>query len=166
MTVPILLMVMFLLKRYREPGPEFTKKLSQQLERPPKRIQAIEGSQAVIIEKSPKVKWTLIALTSLSLSTIGGFELIHFYYCSTYIQFLPIHLSVKKAADIMSLMSTTYTIAKLVSALIAIKVKAEIMIIYHFVILIASMAILYFGSGSEMMIWIGNGLIGNYQDSF
>ena len=73
---------------------------------------------------------------------------------------LPLRLSAKTAANIASLMATTYTVTKIFAAGIAFKVKAEIMISYHFVILVIAMAVLYFGSNSELMLWVGNGLLG------
>ena len=109
---------------------------------------------------SKKVKYSLIALIGINLSTYAGMEMCHFSYLSAYYQDLPIHLSAAKAAEILSVLSATLTLGKLVSAFISIKVKPEIMISYHYVILAISMALLYFGSNNELIIWIGNAVAG------
>ena len=102
-------------------------------------------------------------MLALSLSSFGGMEVAHLSYAPTYYQDLPIHLSAQKAAEVMSVVSASLTFGKLVTAFISIRVKSEIIIAYHLVILAISMAVLYFGCNSETLIWIGNGLMGMFK---
>ena len=139
----MVLFVMFIIKRYRPPNAE--------------EARLTDGSKP---ELSKRVRYSLIALIALSLTTFGGMEMIHFAFSSAYYQDLPIHLSAQKAAEVMSVVSATLTMGKLFSALISVKVKPETMIIYSYVILAIAMTLLYFGCNSELMIWVGNGIIG------
>ncbi|XP_054166590.1 uncharacterized protein LOC128964056 [Oppia nitens] len=160
--IPISLIIMFIFKRY-----QFNPKdMAPNIQVPPDSRRATLHSikeftiQEPKVKQSPVMKWTFVALIAFSLSTYGGFEMLHIIYSPTYYQYIPLKLSAQKAAEILSVSSTTLTIGKLISAFIALKVKAHIMISYHIIILAVSMCILYFGQNSELMIWIGNILIG------
>ena len=146
---------MFAIKRYQEPGTAAKKKMSQQLEK-----SIVLKPERLYFESSPTAKWILIILISLAGSTFAGLLQVHFYYVSTYMQFITIRLSVKKAADIMAMMSAVFTAGKIVSSYISIKVKPIIMITYHFATMCAAVVIIYFGQNSEIMLWVGNGLMG------
>jgi hypothetical protein len=69
-------------------------------------------------------------------------------------------LTAPRAAQILSVMATSYTIARFLSSIIAIKVVPEIMIIYHLCIIAVSTAVLYFGQNIEWILWVGNAMIG------
>ena len=97
----------------------------------------------------------LIGLFAIFLSIYCCLEGTHFNYSSTYYQFIPLKITAQNAAEILSVMCTTYTIGRCVSAFIALKVGPKVMIIYHLLILMVAMTVLYFGQPSKIIIWIG-----------
>lgn len=109
---------------------------------------------------SRRIEKLLIALFAIFLSIYCSLEIQHFNYSSTYYQFIPLHISAQNAAEILSVMSTTYTIGRCVSAFVGLKVGPKIMIIYHLFIIIIAMAVLFYGQHSLTLIWIGNIIIG------
>ncbi|CAG2172570.1 unnamed protein product [Oppiella nova] len=154
---------MFVVKRYKEPEIRTTESIDYNLEAT-KSVQ-LEPGALQILEPSRKTKIIIVALIALSLNSYSGFEMTYFQNSSTYYQYLPIRISAQKAADIYTLMTSTYTAGRLFAAYISSKLKPETMITYHSIILIISIAILHFGSSSEILIWIGNGLIDIYKNT-
>ena len=152
MTVPIILLIMFFIKRYKIP--------ERQIKGVTEKSELNPTTDENRLEQSSQTRKVLIALVALSLSTYAGFELIYFSYSSTYYQYLPIHLSAQTSATVMSVLSTTYAVGRGVSAIISSKVRAEIMLSYHMVILVIALAVLHFGQRTEWMIYVGNALIG------
>ena len=152
MAVPIILLIMFFIKRYKIP--------ERQIKGVTEKSELNPTTDENRLEQSSQTRKVLIALVALSLSTYAGFELIYFSYSSTYYQYLPIHLSAQTSATVMSVLSTTYAVGRGVSAIISSKVRAEIMLSYHMVILVIALAVLHFGQRTEWMIYVGNALIG------
>ena len=104
----------------------------------------------------------LIGLFALFIAVFVSLEVVHFTYSSTYYQFIALHISAKNAAEILSVMSTAYTVGRCLSGFIALKVIPRTMIIYHLLIIILAMAILYYGQHSVSLIWTGNIVLGKY----
>ena len=107
-----------------------------------------------------KIKYILIALLSLSMTTFAGMEMAFLSYSSAYYQIIPIRFSAQKAAELNSVMSATHTLGKLISAFISIKLKPNIIVAYSFVIIFVSLTIIYMGVNTSWAIWTGNALIG------
>ncbi|CAG2172135.1 unnamed protein product [Oppiella nova] len=126
----------------------------------PESVQKIITEKSQPLEPSRRTKFILIALVAMSLNSYSGMEQSFLNNSSTYYQYLPIRLSAQEAADVLSVMTTTYTVGRLISAFIASKLSPEVMITYHSVIICISMGILQFGQHSETLIWTGNALIG------
>ena len=152
------LLIMFFIKRYKVSKTESTN--SDNKETNFETLDEI-NSNTTQTERSQKERYLLIGLIAIFMSTYSGLQTLHLSFSSTYYQLTGIKISVKRAAEILSVMSTTYTVGKVITAFISIKIKSEIIIIYHFVIICISMALLYFGKNNELMVWIGNGVIGN-----
>lgn len=115
---------------------------------------------------SPVVRKILIVLVALSLNAANGISFGHIFYSSTYYQYLSVGISASKAAQILSVMSLTFTLGRLVSVFVAIKVNTDIMIAYHLMIICFAMIFSYFGQNSLTSIWIGNALIGNDRQDY
>lgn len=145
--VPIVLVVMYFAKKYKPPQPIKNQVECDRTELPSRAL-------------SPKVKYCLIALLSLSMSTFAGMEMAYISYSCAYYQVIPIHFSAKTAAELNSVMSATLTAGKLMSAFISIKLRPEIMIAYSFVIIAISLVIFYVGVSTSWALWLGNALIG------
>ena len=115
------------------------------------------------MEQSPRARKVLIALFAFILSLYSCFEIVYFSLCPTYLQYLPnIVISAPKATEIFIVMAITYTLGRLVSAFISIKLKPEVMITYHLVIIGIGLAILFIAhhASTTILIYIGNGIIG------
>jgi len=148
--VPIALLALFVVKRYRAPQNDDKSEITHKSDEP-----------VVEIHMSSTDRILLIIIMSITFISYSGLELMHFTYSSTYYQYNgSSKLSASTATKILSLMSATFTAGRLLSAVIAIKLNSQIMIGYSLSILCLSMAVLYFGQNSETLIWTGNALIG------
>ena len=144
-TVPIVLLIMYFVRKYKPPHNDLDKELCDGMELPSRVL-------------SPKIKYIIIALLALSSSTFAGMEMAFIAYSSAYYQV--IHFSVQTAAELNSVMSATLTAGKLVSAFISIKLKPEIIVAYSYVLIAISFIIIYIGANTSWVIWTGNALIG------
>lgn len=145
---------MFFVKRYRVPDRELH---GHELDNFDKNDRQIDHG---------RTRNVLIALMALILMSQFGIEVTFMLYTSTYFQSLPIRVSAPKAAEMMSIMWTTYTIGRGVSALIAAKLRAEVMLTYHLVIIGISLVILSFGQHSEILIYAAMITIGMIESIF
>ena len=152
------MLVMFFVKRYKPPQNE--SQISDD-----KLNVVITDKKAIQapMEQSPRTRKVLIALFALILALYSCFEVVYFALCPTYLQYLPnVVISASKATEIFIVMAISYTLGRLVSAFISIKLKPEVMIGYHLVIIGIALAILYIGQNASttILIYIGNGIIG------
>lgn len=103
-----------------------------------------------------------LVLCGLCLATYGTAEIGHFAFSVALFQNLDIHLSATASAHIMSILSSTYTIGRLASAFISIKVQPDCIISYHFAILLSSLSVLYYGRDNHWCISIGTAFLGKF----
>jgi len=154
-------LIMFLLKRYVPPKEQLKNKEQLNQSSDIKNYSSENCSSKTNLVDSPtRHRKLLIILTAFCLSTYGALELTHFQYSSTYYQYFGLKITAPTAARIMSAMAACFTIGRCLSAFIAIKVKPEIMIIYHLGIIITAMCVLFFGQNYITLIWIGNVIMG------
>ena len=109
---------------------------------------------------SPKIKYLLLTLLSISMTTYAGMEMAFLSYSSAYYQIIPIRFSAQAAAELNSVMSATNTTGKLISTFVSIKLKPHIIVAYSYVIIATSLVIIYIGVNQSWAIMIGNALIG------
>ena len=114
---------------------------------------------------SRKTRIVLILLFSLSMTAYQALEVTFMLFGPTFFQYIPIHMSATKAAKMTSILSTTYTVGRAVSALISSKVKASVMLSYHIVILGISLVILYFGQRNETILYIAMVTLGELDNN-
>ena len=162
----MILFVMFFTNRYKNPKEKLKRKNSTESlindsdQQNSDQI-SVQSDLPIVRTYNRRTETLLIALFSLFLAIYASLEVAHFNYSSTYYQFIALKISAQNAAEILSVMCTSYTVGRCVSAFIALKVGPKIMIIYHLLILMIAMAVLYYGQQSIALIWIGNILIGN-----
>ncbi|CAG2109152.1 unnamed protein product [Medioppia subpectinata] len=157
--VPVIWIIMFAIKRYQVP--KTRERVDSRVADPTgKTVQKITTDKSPILMPARRTKIILIILVGMSLNSYSAMEQSFLNNSSTYYQYLPIRLSAQEAADVLSVMTSTYTVGRLISAFIASKLSAEVMLVYHSVIICVSMAILQFGQHSKAFIWAGNALIG------
>ena len=152
------MLFMFFVKRYEEPQTE-----SQTTDDNQNVVISDTKTVQTPIEPSPRTRKILIALFALIICLYSCLEAVYFALCPTYFQYLTnVVISAEKAADIMIVMLITYTLGRLVSAFISIKLKPEVMMTYHLVIIGIALTILYIGQNASttILIYVGNGIIG------
>lgn len=145
--VPIILLILFFIRRYRKPGDCDNDEENN--------IEVINSNHISQFQSLRKFKLILVALL---LGTYDAAELGYFYYSPTMLQ----HLSVEpsEAAHVLSVLSAAYTIGRLVTAFISLKLTPDIIMTYHFVIIIVAQTCLYFGRHNRTIIYITTVLLG------
>ncbi len=152
---------MFFLKKYVPPENELKNaELLTENSAIKRHTEENSSSRSNLIDGPIKRRKLMIFLVTICLSTYEALEMVHLQYSSTYYQYFNLKITAPKAALIISSMAGSFTIGRCVSTFIAIKVKPEIMIIYHFCIMIIAMCVLFFGKNYITLIWIGNIIIG------
>lgn len=101
-----------------------------------------------------------LGLAALAASTYITAELGYLSFCAAMYQYLDIHLSASTSTQVQSVMSVTYTLGRLATAFISFKLKPDRILAYHYVILLASVALLVFGRDSLLLTYIGNATLG------
>jgi fucose permease len=152
---------MFIIKRYKEPKTQIQN--TESLDNKPEVIQTIDHNQNTSpqpLELSSRTRILLIVLIAMSQTFYFAIESGFFGSSSTYFQFIPIHVSAQEGADLLTVMTTTYTVGRLVSVYISTKLKPQVMLAYHLAIIAISLLIFHFGQHSHIFLWIGNALIG------
>ena len=99
------------------------------------------------------------------MTAYQALEVTFMLFGPTFFQYIPIHMSATKAAKMTSILSTTYTVGRAVSALISSKVKASVMLSYHMMILGISLVILYFGQRNETILYIAMVTLGELDNN-
>jgi len=155
-------------KRHKTPNEKLKRKdSSENLETESQSDQTYSSRENLVDSPAnQKDRRFLIALIALLLGIYSSLESAHFAYSTTYYQYIELRISAPKAAQILSVMATSYTIGRGLSSFIAIKVKPEVMIIYHYFIIIIGMLVLYLGQSSIALIWFGNVIIGKSDNNF
>ena len=153
------MLVMFFVKRYKIPETE-----SQTPDEKNNGVVITDPhARQTPLEPCPRTRKVLIVLFALMLNSYSSLENVYFGTVATYLQYLPnVVISAPKAAEIMIVLFVAYTLGRLVSAFIAARVKAEVMIAYHLVIMAISFVILYIGqsASTSTLVYIGNGILG------
>ena len=153
------MLVMFFVKRYKPPQTE-----SQTMDEKNNVLITDPNTVQAPMEQSPRTRKLLIALFALMLNSYSSLETVYFGTAPTYLQYLPhVVISAEKAAEIMMVLSIFYTLGRLLSAFISMKVKPEVMLSYHLVAMATALTILYIcqNGTTTTLIYIGNGILGN-----
>ncbi len=133
---------MFLVKRYRNDS-EITKENNN-------------CSETRLFDRKSSPKVLSIILVSIFMAFYCVSESIYLVFGATYYQYIPLKFTASKSAEIVSAMATSYTIGRGISVFIAIKIRPQLMISYHFLIIITSIIILFFGQNSITLLWVGS----------
>ena len=107
------------------------------------------------------LKYTIIILIAVALSTTTSAYKSHQQYGPTYYQYLPIGIKAEKAAEITTVMLIFFTIGRFSAVFETQIMSTELMITIHTIIAIFSQILLYFGQNIEIIIWIASAFIGN-----
>lgn len=123
-----------------------------------------DQSKDVNLRKPPTEKIpyrnTKLVLMGMCLGTFLAGEMGFQTFSPSMLQYLPIKMNASTAAHALSIMSATFTIGRLMTAFISLKVGIDVILAYHFVIQLISVGIFYINSNNLTMIYIGMALMG------
>ena len=104
---------------------------------------------------------TKIGLMGLCLGIYIAAEVGFLTFCTSMFQYLPIALSASEAAHVQSVLSTTFTLGRLITALISLKVAIDVILAYHFLLQVAALTFFYaFCLDSRPLIYAGMAFLG------
>lgn len=110
---------------------------------------------ATIRHRLPK-----LALIALSYALYIPAEAGYLFYSATIWQYLEIELSAPQAALMMSLLTGCYTAGRLLATFIALKVKPDITLAAHYLLIAASLTLLFFGRTNLTVVYVGHAALG------
>ncbi|CAG2102988.1 unnamed protein product [Medioppia subpectinata] len=152
---------MHMVKRYHVPMDRITEqKTENKHDHWADRPEGKQSTTPAIVALSPTMRILIIALIAVSMSLYAGLEMAYFSHSPTYFQYLAISLSAKQSADLLTVATTCYTLGRISAAYMASKLRPEVMLAIHYVIIGLSLGVLYFGQTSLTAIWIGNAFFG------
>lgn len=103
---------------------------------------------------------TIVMLCAICFASFTAIENCQFQFSPTFNQYIPLRLCAPKTAIILSVMALCFTLGRGISIFIAIRLRPETMITYHYCIIITAIIVLLFAQNSLLFICIGNILIG------
>lgn len=127
-------------------------------------IDSIETSKSLSDTKPEDAsgrKWKLV-LILFSFSSYAAAQIVYLSFSPTMWQYVEIQLTATESAHVNSLLRGIYTASRLLTAFVALKVKPDTIIIYHFVIITISQLILFFGRFRVEVIYAGSALAGRF----
>ena len=125
-------------------------------------IEFQDGEKEKPLQKTIPFRMVKLALMGMCLGTYIAAEFGFMTFGPSMLQYLPIQISASKAAQILSVLSVTFTVGRLITAVISLKVGIDIILAYHYVIQIFALIILYFGQANITMIYIGMATFGKF----
>ena len=115
----------------------------------------IKGEDDEPNRKSNAKRIVLIGCVSAFLAFQMSCEVIYMQFSATYFQYIPLKLSAKMSAILMSSMASTFTIGRGVSVFVAMKLLPQQLICLHLAIVFAGLFLLFIGQTSLVMLWVG-----------
>lgn len=165
--VPILFLIMFFAARYQKPetGTEVSviedKEMSESQEDEVKFSKPEnEGSNVEKIKPEVKHRTLKLALLGVCVATYVACEFGYVAFSISMYQYLEIHLSAPLSARVQSIMCTSFTLGRLLTAFISLKLRPDLILAYHYLILIGSIVFLYLYQTNLNAIYLGNVLLG------
>jgi len=142
---------MFCIKRYRlieinEPDESKTAQLN---------------SDKKLFDRAESPRKLCILIFAVWLSTYCVMESTIMNFGATYLQYSPLRLTARKAAEMVSIINLCFTIGRGLSIFISMRVRPQYMIAYHFAILyLSTIALIIWGQYSLPVLWVTNVCIG------
>lgn len=92
-------------------------------------------------------------------------EIGYMSFSTAMFQYLEIDLSAGQAAYVLSILSTAATVGRLLTAIISIRLKPDLVVSVHFALIIAGLSVVFFGSrgeGSLPVVYGGSAILGEF----
>ena len=120
-------------------------------------------------KRSQKLKVThrtaKVALCGLCMAFSSSAEIGYMSFSTAMFQYLEIDLSAGQAAYVLSILSTAATVGRLLTAIISIRLKPDLVVSVHFALIIAGLSVVFFGSrgeGSLPVVYGGSAILGEF----
>lgn len=150
LTVPIIFLILFLIRPYTKNN-EINHTLDE-----------VQPQLENVNRRSESKRALKLIMVAICLGTYDAAEIGYFFFSPSMFQYSKV-LSAEEGAHVLSVLSAAYTIGRLVTAFISIKIRPDVIISYHFVIVIIAQSILFFGHDSPPLIYVGTVILGmNY----
>ncbi len=145
---------MFFAARYRKPETVVEEKEDKEV--------VLKNKDEATSDKVKVISFrkTKLALLGICVATYVACEFGYVAFSISMYQYLPIHLSAPLSARVQSIMCTTFTLGRLLTAFISLKLKPDLILAYHYVILLGSIAFLYLTQHNLNAIYAGNVVLG------
>ncbi|OTF75103.1 hypothetical protein BLA29_002080 [Euroglyphus maynei] len=144
----IILLILFIVRRYKKSVDE-TSSIDKDNES--------NSKQSLPTILHPKVKLIMMALL-FAFYTCA--EQGYFFYSDTMFQYWKPVMTSSKSATVLATLAATYTIGRLLTAFISMRLKPDLIIVYHYVIIIISLIWLNVTHYSEVSIYLGTAFLG------
>ncbi|OTF79734.1 hypothetical protein BLA29_005511, partial [Euroglyphus maynei] len=149
--VPIIMFAMFFFRRYKK------------IDRPSSIVLYSKNDEENVTKTCNSVKYrnVKLILIGLMLAAYMGAEMAYNDYSDTMFQYWqPDHLTGTESATVMACLCTGCTIGSLITAIISLRVKPNIIIAYHFAITMVALSLLYVGRKIQIIIYVSNVMMG------
>lgn len=103
---------------------------------------------------------TKLALCGLCMAAYFTGESGYFPYSSSMLQYMEIRFSAPEASTVTSILSLTFTIGPLITALVSLKMQIDNIVSYHYGIVLTGIAVIYFGQHNRNLIYVGSAILG------
>lgn len=112
--------------------------------------------------QSSAISWrkSKLAVGCLLYAVYFTAETGYFPFATSMLQYLPIRMSAAEAATVMTVMSAAYAVGPLVTAFVSLKLRVEIILSYHFALLLLGVGILLFGQNDRGALYAGSAVLG------
>lgn len=104
--------------------------------------------------------WPKVFLISICVASFNSCEVNYFYFSPTMFQYLDIRLSAAKSAHLLSTLSTTFAIGRVLSVFVSLHVIPDVMIAFHLTVVAVSQMLLYIYRDNELLIFVFTALLG------
>ncbi|KAI2805923.1 hypothetical protein BLOT_004933 [Blomia tropicalis] len=145
--VPIIFLILFLIRPYTKNN-EINHTLDE-----------VQPQLENVNRRSESKRALKLIMVAICLGTYDAAEIGYFFFSPSMFQYSKV-LSAEEGAHVLSVLSAAYTIGRLVTAFISIKIRPDVIISYHFVIVIIAQSILFFGHDSPPLIYVGTVILG------
>ncbi|KAH7641063.1 hypothetical protein HUG17_8532 [Dermatophagoides farinae] len=158
--VPIIMFIMFFCDQY-ERTDRSSSIISASLKNTDVENDATTADDADADAGDVKYRYVKLFLVGFMLAAYMGAEMAYNDYSDTMFQYWqPDHLTATESATVMACLSTGCTVGCLITAIISLRIRPNIIIAYHLAMIVVALSLLYAGRQIRIIIYISNLILG------
>ena len=116
------------------------------------------------LEEHIRLRPLKLGLTALCLAFYASAELAYINFSSTVLQMLETEgenkISAEEAAILQSVLAAAYALGRLATAFIAIRVRPEAIMAYHYLTVLCGLLAVFFGRSHRVLVYGGTAVLG------